>query len=84
MKEELIVFEPKIYRNFIYLAPGRSYRYLFWLMLRNKKFQWCKFDDDVVSRCTKQEAIEYNFGGKEDAPYLARRATSAYMLIYIQ
>lgn len=46
--------------------------------------QWCKFDDDVVSRCSKQEAIEYNYGGKEDAPYLARKATSAYMLIYIQ
>ncbi|CAF4834823.1 unnamed protein product [Pieris macdunnoughi] len=46
--------------------------------------KWCKFDDDVVSRCTKQEAIEYNYGGREDAPYLARRATSAYMLIYIQ
>ncbi|XP_072931565.1 ubiquitin carboxyl-terminal hydrolase 7-like isoform X2 [Epargyreus clarus] len=46
--------------------------------------KWCKFDDDVVSRCTKQEALEYNFGGKEDAPYLARKATSAYMLIYIQ
>ncbi|XP_026317623.1 ubiquitin carboxyl-terminal hydrolase 7-like isoform X3 [Hyposmocoma kahamanoa] len=46
--------------------------------------KWCKFDDDVVSRCSKQEAIEYNFGGKEDAPHLARRATSAYMLIYIQ
>ncbi|KAI8435835.1 hypothetical protein MSG28_004051 [Choristoneura fumiferana] len=46
--------------------------------------KWCKFDDDVVSRCSKQEAIEYNYGGKEDAPYLARRATSAYMLIYIQ
>ncbi|CAH0719456.1 unnamed protein product, partial [Brenthis ino] len=46
--------------------------------------KWFKFDDDVVSRCSKQEAIEYNFGGKEDAPYLARRSTSAYMLIYIQ
>ncbi|CAH0579099.1 unnamed protein product [Chrysodeixis includens] len=46
--------------------------------------KWCKFDDDVVSRCSKQEAIEYNYGGKEDAPHLARRATSAYMLIYIQ
>ncbi|KAL4709979.1 hypothetical protein ACJJTC_003942 [Scirpophaga incertulas] len=46
--------------------------------------KWCKFDDDVVSRCTKQEAVDYNFGGKEDAPHLARKATSAYMLIYIQ
>ncbi|CAH2106521.1 unnamed protein product [Euphydryas editha] len=46
--------------------------------------KWFKFDDDVVARCSKQDAIEYNFGGKEDAPYLARRATSAYMLIYIQ
>ncbi|KAJ0177121.1 hypothetical protein K1T71_007130 [Dendrolimus kikuchii] len=46
--------------------------------------KWCKFDDDVVSRCTKKEAIEYNYGGKEDAAHLARRATSAYMLIYIQ
>ncbi|XP_062529306.1 ubiquitin carboxyl-terminal hydrolase 7 isoform X3 [Bombyx mori] len=46
--------------------------------------KWCKFDDDVVSRCTKQEAIEYNYGGKEDAPHMARKATSAYMLIYIQ
>ncbi|XP_034830302.1 ubiquitin carboxyl-terminal hydrolase 7-like [Maniola hyperantus] len=46
--------------------------------------KWCKFDDDVVSRCTKQEAIEYNFGGKEEVPHLPRRATSAYMLIYIQ
>ncbi|XP_041978530.1 ubiquitin carboxyl-terminal hydrolase 7-like isoform X2 [Aricia agestis] len=46
--------------------------------------KWYKFDDDVVSRCSKREAIEYNYGGGEDAPYLARKATSAYMLIYIQ
>ena len=42
-------------------------------------FRWCKFDDDVVSRCTKQEAIENNFGGHED-DLTVRHCTNAYML----
>ncbi|CAH2236828.1 jg8579 [Pararge aegeria aegeria] len=47
--------------------------------------KWCKFDDDVVSRCTKQEAIEYNYGGHDDDLSLTvRHCTNAYMLVYIR
>lgn len=47
--------------------------------------KWCKFDDDVVSRCTKQEAIDYNYGGQDDELNMtARHCTNAYMLVYIR
>lgn len=47
--------------------------------------QWCKFDDDVVSRCTKQEAIEHNYGGQdEDMSMAVKHCTNAYMLVYIR
>lgn len=45
--------------------------------------KWCKFDDDVVSRCTKQEAIDHNFGGHED-DITVKHCTNAYMLVYIR
>ena len=46
--------------------------------------KWCKFDDDVVSRCTKREAIQQNFGGDGDEVTAVRHCTNAYMLVYIQ
>lgn len=47
--------------------------------------KWCKFDDDVVSKCTKQEAIEHNYGGHdEDINMTVKHCTNAYMLVYIR
>ena len=46
-------------------------------------FQWCKFDDDVVSKCTKPEAIDHNFGSHDD-DITVRHCTNAYMLVYIR
>lgn len=45
--------------------------------------KWCKFDDDVVSRCTKQEAIDNNYGGHDD-DLSVKHCTNAYMLVYIR
>ncbi|XP_067928164.1 ubiquitin carboxyl-terminal hydrolase 7-like isoform X2 [Watersipora subatra] len=44
---------------------------------------WCKFDDDVVSKCTTKEAIDRNFGGHDD-DISAKHSTNAYMLVYVR
>jgi len=41
--------------------------------------RWFKFDNDVVSICSKEEAIEQNYGGMKDT-----QNRSAYMLVYIR
>lgn len=39
----------------------------------------------MVSRCTKQEAIEHNYGGHdEDMNMTVKHCTNAYMLVYIR
>ncbi|CCW45971.1 Ubiquitin carboxyl-terminal hydrolase 7 [Caenorhabditis elegans] len=40
--------------------------------------KWCKFDDDVVSRTTTDDAIVSNFGGEKTMN------SSAYMLVYVR
>ncbi|CAG0923239.1 unnamed protein product, partial [Notodromas monacha] len=47
--------------------------------------KWCKFDDDVVSKCSKIEAIDHNFGGNDDEMSIGvKHCTNAYMLVYIR
>ncbi|KAL9693852.1 hypothetical protein quinque_013137 [Culex quinquefasciatus] len=45
--------------------------------------KWCKFDDDEVSRCTRNEAIEQNYGG-HDNDLNIRHSSNAYMLVYVR
>lgn len=46
--------------------------------------KWFKFDDDVVSRCSKKEAFLGSFGGVGDDSFVTRNSTNAYMLVYIR
>ncbi|KAF2685136.1 ubiquitin carboxyl-terminal hydrolase 21 [Lentithecium fluviatile CBS 122367] len=75
------------------LNAGHYYAFL----KPNKEGDFYKFDDDRVTRATKREALEENFGGDytqvngnvgQRNPYTrtwsAKRSMSAYMLVYIR
>lgn len=46
--------------------------------------KWFKFDDEVVSRCSKRDAITANFGGTQADDLTYRTSTNAYMLVYVR
>ncbi|KAF2646636.1 cysteine proteinase [Massarina eburnea CBS 473.64] len=75
------------------LNAGHYYAFL----KPNKQGDFYKFDDDRVTRATKREALEENFGGDytqangnvgQRNPYTrtwsAKRSMSAYMLVYVR
>ena len=39
--------------------------------------KWDKFDDDVVSRCTKKEAFQGSYGGVGEDSFVGRTSTNA-------
>jgi ubiquitin carboxyl-terminal hydrolase 7 len=75
------------------LNAGHYYAFL----KPDKEGDFYKFDDDRVTRATKREALEENFGGDYTQPngdvgqrnpytraWSAKRSMSAYMLVYIR
>ena len=75
---------PLIYRLhtiFVHTGDNNGGHYVTYL---NPKCDgnWFKFDDEIVFRCSKTEAIENNFGGQREH-HNNRSCTNAYMLVYI-
>ena len=75
---------PLIYRLhtiFVHTGDNNGGHYVTYLN-PNCDDNWFKFDDEIVFRCSKEEAIDNNFGGQREH-HNNRFCTNAYMLVYI-
>ena len=46
--------------------------------------KWFKFDDEIVSRAHRREAVEMCYGRSDDDSLARLSFSSAYMLVYIR
>eukprot|EP00756_Hemistasia_phaeocysticola_P036752 Hpha_TRINITY_DN16658_c3_g10::TRINITY_DN16658_c3_g10_i1::g.183494::m.183494/K11838/USP7, UBP15; ubiquitin carboxyl-terminal hydrolase 7 len=79
----------ELYRLFAVLvhsgevSGGHYYAYV-----RSADGQWNRFDDEKVTRASREQATVENYGGNGDGPRFwlrdSARGSSAYMLVYVQ
>ncbi|EDS27106.1 conserved hypothetical protein [Culex quinquefasciatus] len=67
--------------SYVHSGDNHGGHYVVYINPKNDG-KWCKFDDDVVSRCTRN-AIEQNYGG-HDNDLNIRHSSNAYMLVYVR
>ncbi|KAM0679573.1 Ubiquitin carboxyl-terminal hydrolase 7 [Glugoides intestinalis] len=72
-------FKYKIFSIVIHQGLVDEGHFYCYLQLRGKYF---KFNDDVVYECSKEEALEWNFGGAYQNNSSKEKRFSAYYLVY--
>jgi len=100
LSEDADKSEPYIYHlhGVLVHSGDHSAGHYYAFLKPNKNVEFFKFDDDRVTRATKKEAIDENFGGEysnmpnghtaQRNPYTrqwsTKRSMNAYMLVYIR